>query len=235
MGLHVENQLLSRLDPAVLAAIEPDLRIVHLKQGEVISETHSTVQKVYFPHDGIISCVVELLGGGAIETGMIGKDGQFGGAAALDHRVSLNLVVMQIAGDATVINADRLRELTIRHPTFHRQLMAYEQFFLSQVQQTCACNAVHKLESRACKWLLRMQKLVGDDLILTQEFLAQMMGVRRTSVTEIAVGLQRAGMITYSRGRIHIENLASIQRTACECDDAVNSNYDRIFHPHSVI
>src|ERR1700712_4134416 len=106
--------------------------------------------------------------------------------------------------------------------------MAYEQFFLSQVQQTSACNAVHKVESRICKWLLRMQKLVGNDLLLTQEFLAQMMGVRRTSVTEVAVALQNAGMIAYSRGRIQIKDLAKIQATACECDGAVNSHYARI-------
>jgi hypothetical protein len=78
---HLENQLLARLDPAVLAALEPDLRVVQIKQGEVINETHAAVQKVYFPHGGIISCVVELIGGGAIETGMIGKDGQYGAAA----------------------------------------------------------------------------------------------------------------------------------------------------------
>jgi CRP-like cAMP-binding protein len=232
---HLENQLLASLDPSVLAELEPDLRIVHINQGEVINETHTTVQKVYFPHGGIISCVVELIGGGAIETGMIGKDGQYGAAAALDHKVSLNLVVMQIAGDASVVDADRLRDLVVLHPKLREQVMAYEQFFLSHVQQTCACNAVHKVEARICKWLLRMQKLVGDDLILTQEFLAQMMGVRRTSVTEVCVGLQRAGMITYSRGRIHIVDLAKIQATACECNDAVNSHYLRVFQPGSNI
>jgi CRP-like cAMP-binding protein len=210
MSVHLENQLLARLDHATFAALEADLRAVHLKQGDVINETHATVQKVYFPHGGIISCVVELIGGGAIETGMIGKDGQYGAAAALDHKVSLNLVVMQIAGDASVMDANRLRDLAVLHPPLREQVMAYEQFFLSQVQQTCACNAVHKVEPRICKWLLRMQKLVGEDLILTQEFLAQMMGVRRTSVTEVCVGLQRAGMITYSRGRIHIVDLAKI-------------------------
>src|ERR1700712_1414814 len=104
MARHLDNQLLARLDPAVLAALEPDLRIVHLEQGDVINETFSTVHKVYFPHNGIISCVVELVGGGAIETGMIGRDGQYGAGAALDHRVSLNLVATQIAGDATVMD-----------------------------------------------------------------------------------------------------------------------------------
>jgi CRP-like cAMP-binding protein len=226
---HHENQLLARLDRATFASVERDLTFVHLNQGDVINETRATVQKVYFPHGGIVSCVVELIGGGAIETGMIGNDGQFGAAAALDHKVSLNLVVMQIAGDSSVMDADRLRDLAQQHPAFLKQLMAYEQFFLAQVQQTAACNAVHKVESRTCKWLLRMQKLVGDELLLTQEFLAQMMGVRRTSVTEVAGDLQRAGMITYSRGRIQITDLAKIRATACECDTAVNSHYTEIF------
>jgi CRP-like cAMP-binding protein len=229
MSRHLDNQLLARLDPALLATFEPDLRVVHLKQGDIISEPQSTVQRVYFPHGGIVSCVVELIGGGAIETGMIGKDGQFGGGPALDHKVSLNLVVMQIAGDASVMDADRLRELAGLHRGFRELVMSYEQFFLAQVQQTAACNAVHKVEARTCKWLLRMQKLVGDELLLTQEFLAQMMGVRRTSVTEVAGELQRSGMISYSRGRIRITDLAKIQATACECDEAVNSHYDRMF------
>ncbi|WP_299802883.1 Crp/Fnr family transcriptional regulator [Tardiphaga sp.] len=228
MSRHLQNHLLAGLDRATFAQIEPFLTTAHLSQGDVISETHATVQKMYFPHGGIISCVVELIGGGAIETGMIGNDGQFGAAAALDHKVSLNLVVMQIAGDVSVIEADRVRDLAQQHPSFRARLMAYEQFFVSQVQQTCACNAVHKVEPRTCKWILRMQKLVGDDLLLTQEFLAQMMGVRRTSVTQVAANMQREGMITYSRGRIHINDLDKIRAAACECDSAVNSHYARI-------
>jgi CRP-like cAMP-binding protein len=235
VAVHTDNQLLARLDPAVLAALEPDLRVVHLKQGDVINETFSIVHKVYFPHTGIISCVVELIGGGAIETGMIGRDGQYGAGSALDHRVSLNLVVMQIAGDVSVMDADRFRDLALLHPSFREAVMAYDQFFLSQVQQTAACNAVHKVEARTCKWLLRMQQLVGDELLLTQEFLAQMMGVRRTSVTEVAVGLQRAGMIAYSRGKIQIKDIEKIHETACECNDAVNLRYTRMVAGRSEI
>ena len=114
-------------------------------------------------------------------------------------------------------------------PAFRGLLVKYEQFFLSQVQQTAACNAVHKVEARTCKWLLRMHDLVGNDLELTQEFLAQMMGVRRTSVTQVAGDLQKAGMITYSRGRIHILDLEQVRAWACECDGDVRSHYRRIF------
>lgn len=233
MHRHLENQLLARLDDATLAVLKPHLAIVRLNQGDVISETHDTVRKVYFPHTGILSCIVELVGGGAIETGMIGKDGQFGAAAALDHKVSLNVVNVQIPGEASVVDADRFRQLALEHPPLRMLVMAYEQFFLAQAQQTCACNAVHKVQARICKWLLRMQRLAGDELLLTQEFLAEMMGVRRTSVTEVAVGLQAAGMITYKRGRIHIIDLAKIRIAACECDDAVNEHYERVFSGHA--
>ena len=108
-------------------------------------------------------------------------------------------------------------------------LIKYDQFFLAQVQQHVACNAVHTVQARTCKWLLRMHELVGPDLLLTQEFLAQMMGVTRTSVTTVAGELQKAGMITYSRGRLHIVDIAQIQKWACECDEDIRSHYRRIF------
>jgi CRP-like cAMP-binding protein len=225
---HQQNQLLSRLDGPTFRAIESHLSVVQLELGRVLADTHASVQKVYFPHGGIISCVVELTSGGAIETGMIGNDGQFGGGPALDHKISPNHVVMQLQGSASLIDADRLRSVALERPNLREMILRYELFFLAQVQQTAACNAAHDVNARTCKWLLRMQKLVGDELFLTQEFLAQMMGVRRTSVTEIAGELQRRGMISYSRGHIRIKDLAQIRERACECDEAVNSHYSRI-------
>jgi CRP-like cAMP-binding protein len=231
MSSHLKNRLLARLDSSTFALLEDELKEIRVNQGDIISESHATVQKVYFPQGGVISCVVELVGGGAIETGMIGSDGQFGAGPALDHRVSPNLVVMQVAGDVSVIDASRFRELAKGNLSLRELAISYDQFFLAQVQQTAACNAVHNVQARACKWLLRMQRLVGDELPLTQEFLAQMMGVRRTSVTEVAGDLQRAGMITYSRGRIHLLDVGKIRQCACECDDAVNSHYVRMLAP----
>src|SRR3954469_4604196 len=226
---HRQNFLLNRFEPAVLAQILPHLTLVDLQHGHVLAETHQRVERVYFPHSGIISCVVELLGGGAIETGMIGNDGEFGATQALDHKVSLNHVVMQIAGAASVISSDRIREIANELPSFRGMLVKNEQFFLAQVQQTAACNAVHDVQARTCKWLLRMHDLVGVDLPLTQEFLAQMMGVRRTSVTDVARDLQNAGLITYRPGRIHIVNLEQIRQWTCECDENVRSHYRRMF------
>lgn len=227
-GRH-QNELLARLDSAAFAAIEGSLSVAHLTIGHEIAKTHGRVNKVYFPHNAIISCVVELVGGGAIETGMIGKDGQFGALAALDDQKSPNSVSIQVEGDVSVMDADTLRSAAREYPRLRDLMIRYEQFFLAQAQQTAACNAVHRVEERICKWLLRMQRLVGDDFSLTQEFLAQMMGVRRTSVTEVASKLQALGMITYWRGRIHINDVAQIQERACECAVAISDHHAELF------
>ena len=190
---HRANFLLNRLPPALLKELAPHFSILRLQHGQVLAETHQRVQKVYFPHSGIISCVVELRGGGAIETGMIGKDGAWGASQALDGKVSLNHVVMQVPGTASVIDSDHIRILATEHPALRSLLVQYEQFFLAQVQQSAACNAAHTVEARACKWLLRMHDLVGPDLPLTHDFLAQMMGVRRTPSQKLLVNYRRRG------------------------------------------
>ena len=165
-----------------------------MKFGQVLAESRGTVHKVYFPHGSIISSLVELTNGSAIETGMIGKDGLFGAAQALDHKLSLNKVMVQVPGVASVIEASRLKELAKKSSDLLSLLIKYEQFFLAQVQQTTACNAVHNVEQRTCRWLVRMYDLVGGQgLPLTQEFLAQMMGVQRTHVNGIAGQLQAEG------------------------------------------
>jgi CRP-like cAMP-binding protein len=227
---HSNNFILGRLGADALGRISPHLTITPLAQAEVLAESHARIDKVWFPHSGIISCVVETIGGGAIETGMIGKDGVFGAMQALDDKVSLNHVVIQVPGSASVISSDRLREAADAIPVLRGLLIKYDQFFLAQVQQTAACNALHTVQARTCKWLLRMNGLVGTDIPLTQEFLAQMMGVTRTSVTTVAGELQKAGMISYTRGRIRLLDLDMIHQSACGCESDVQSHYRRIFN-----
>lgn len=231
---HSKNTLLARLDMRTLDLVRPHLRVVELPQGEVIADTHQLFQKVYFPHSGIISCVVEMTEGPGIETAMIGMDGEFGAGPALDQKVSLNRAVVQVPGAASVIDANRLRETVGELPEFSKLLATYEQFFIGHIQQTAACNASHTVEMRMCKWLLRMHALVGRDLPLTQEFLAQMMGVRRTSVSLVAGDMQKAGLISYSRGRVRIEKLGAIIVKACECHNALESHYRLLFGGHDV-
>src|SRR3954467_2307356 len=201
------NFVLSLLPPATLGVLLPHLSVIPLDFGESIAETHEKVHRVYFPHSGILSCVVDLAGGGGVETGMVGRDGEFGGLQALDNKTSLNRVMVQIRGEASVIDPKRLCDLALEYPTIRGALLKYEQYFLAQVQQTAACNAVHSVRQRLARWLLRMHKLVGPDLHLTQEFLAQMMGVRRPTVTDVARELQAAGLIDYKRGHIIILNI----------------------------
>jgi CRP-like cAMP-binding protein len=226
---HRNNLLLARISPADMTTIGRELSVAPLAHGQVLAGSHERTTNVYFPHSGILSFVVELIDGDAIETGMVGRDGEFGAAQALDDKVSLNKVVVQVPGMASVLSADRLKSLANSMPGFRALLIKYELFFAAQAQQTSACNAVHDVHMRICKWLLRMHELVGNDLPLTQEFLAQMMGVRRTSVTDVAVELQKAGMISYSRGHIHIVDIERVRTNACECHEALTSHYDKIF------
>src|SRR5436190_2731312 len=151
-----------------------------------------------------------MKGGHAIETAMIGNDGAFGAAQALDDKVSLNKVTMQVPGSASAMHADRLREAAQRSKAFRKLLIEYELFMTAQVQQTAACNAVHGVQSRMC----RMHELVGNLMPLTHEFLGQMIGVRRTSVTGVAGDMQRAGMISYARGRLHIVDIELVRMNA---------------------
>lgn len=173
----------------------------------------------------MLSCVVETIEGAGIQTATIGRDGVFGGLHALDHRKSINKVVVQVSCSANVIDCDLLKVLALRHSDLRDVLVQYEQFNLAQVQQTAACNAIHNIEQRTCKWLLRMHDLVGIDLPLTHDYLAQMIGVRRTSITTIAGGLQDHGLIKYSRGKLRLIDLAGIRETACECADIIKNSY----------
>ena len=143
--LQSNNRILSRASPVDLLDLRQHLRTVELKQGEVLAESRHRLDKVYFPHSGILSSVVELENGWAIESGMIGSDGEFGAAQALNSKVSLHKVTVQVPGRASVVGAEHLKAVVQSSPEFLSLLMKYEQFFLGQVQQTTACNALHSI------------------------------------------------------------------------------------------
>jgi CRP-like cAMP-binding protein len=226
---HAKNLILSRASRIDLEDLRPHLRIVELTHGEVLAESRERVQQVYFPHSGIISCVVQMVDGSAIESGMIGYDGVFGATQALDDKISLHKVMVQVPGWATVVDAHHCRAVAQSSPDFLNLLAKHDSFFLGQVQQTAGCNALHDVEQRMCKWLVRMHDLVGPELPLTQEFMAQMMGVRRTSVTGVASQLQKEGLIAYRRGKVTILSMALVQERACECHVAVREQYTDLF------
>jgi CRP-like cAMP-binding protein len=232
---HSKNNILNRASAVDLEDLRPHMRTVDLPHGLVIAEARQRVPQAYFPHAGILSCVVELENGSMVESGMIGNDGVFGASLAFDSKVSLHKVIVQVPGSATVVDADHLKAVAQSSPDFLALLLKYEQFLLGQVQQTTACNALHSVEQRMCKWLVRMHDLVGDELPLTQEFLAQMMGVRRSSVTAVAVRLQKEGLIAYARGRMVILSMDLVQKRACECAGTVRDLYVEVFEesPHA--
>jgi CRP-like cAMP-binding protein len=223
------NLLLGSLTPRERALFSSHLKIIELAQETVLFEVGSQINKVYFPHSGVVSLVVPLASGEMIETAMVGRDGVVGGASALGTRVSLFKAIVQIAGSASVLDADRLSSAAEKSATLRATLFRNEQIVLAQAQQSAACNASHSVEARLSRWLLRCRDLqASDDLNLTQEFLGQMLGVRRTSVSLVAKTLQRAGLIRYSRGRIRILDLAGLQAAACECYGSVKAQAERL-------
>jgi CRP-like cAMP-binding protein len=184
---HTSNQFLASLGADKLAALLPYMKIIELPQETVLFETGDTISTVYFPLSGLVSIVVDLASGEMIETAMIGKDGLVGGSAAFDDPIFLNRAVVQVAGTAATLSINHFRELVQESASFRAKLARHEQFILAQAQQSAACNATHSLEARLSRWLLRCYDLVGsNDIPLIQEFLAETLGVRRTSVTIVA-------------------------------------------------
>ena len=223
------NSFLDSLESADRSLLPTRLKPIELQQGTVLFEAGSEIEKIYFPYGGMVSLVAQLAGGEMIECAMIGRDGLVGGAVALGAVASLFKAIVQISGSAAVIDAERLRSAAEKSATLRVMLFRHEQLILAQTQQSAACNAAHTVEARLSRWLLRCRDLQGsDDLKLTQEFLAQMLGVRRTSVSLVATTLQNAGLIRYSRGNIRILDLGGLQAAACECYETVRVQTERL-------
>jgi len=223
------NRLLAFLPPDVFAAIHARSKIVEMKSADVLAEAGSKVEHVYFPYSGVISLVVELKVGEMIETAMVGHNGVWNASAALDGRTSFNKGIVRIAGSAAVIDVDDLRAIADRFTQLRSLLIRHDQVLFVTAQQSAACNASHSVEARMCRWLLRMRELSnGDDLILTQEFIARMLGVHRPSVSIVANTLQKAGLIKYSRGNIRLVDVDGLKRGACECYATVTGYYERM-------
>lgn len=229
---HSANQVLASLTAPDLNFLLPHLRFVDLPQETVLFEAGGTVDRVYFPHRGIVSLVVELTSGDMIEAAMIGREGVVGGLAALDHNISISRAIVQVAGAASTVEVAAVRGLGEQSAAFRTILIKHEQVLLAQSQQSAACNAAHTLEARLSRWLLRCRDLLAsDEIALTQEFVAQTLGVRRTSVSVVANTLQQAGLIKYKRGNIRLLDLDGLRESACECYGTVKALSDRLIGP----
>jgi CRP-like cAMP-binding protein len=226
------NHVLASLSAPDLGLLLPQLRYVDLPQETLLFEAGGAISRIFFPHSGIVSLVVELASGEMIEAAMIGREGVVGGLAALDTNFSVSRAIVQVAGAASVVDVDLVRRLAEQSVAFRTMLIKHEQVLLAQSQQSAACNATHTLESRLARWLLRCRDLLGsEDIALTQEFVAQMLGVRRTSVSIVANTLQQAGFIRYKRGHIRLLDLDGLRDSACECYGTVKALSDQLIGP----
>ena len=216
------NGILRALSPKTLAMLDPHFRKVKLAQGTVLHEAGETLANVYFPISGMVSMLAVLKTGEAIEAGVIGSEGFVGGYMGVRGWRALGHAVMQINGEALRVGVRSFKKAYDASDELRILINAYQSVLYFQAQQTAACQALHPVEARMCRWLLQAQDAVnGDTLNLTQELLSHMLGVRRTSVSGSANKLQEEGLITYKRGVIRILDRKGLEKSSCECYAAV--------------
>jgi len=224
------NRLLQTLSAADFAIARPHLEVVELLRESLLVEAGEALSHVYLPHSGIVSTVVNLSQGQAVEVAMIGRDGIVGAAEALCDGISLTDAVVLCPGTASAMAVADLKAIAGRSAAWRHLLVRHEQALLAQAQQSAACNAAHSVEERLSRWLLRARDLWdGETLPMTQELLARMIGVQRNAVSIVAHELQRAGVISYSRGQIEIIDIEALRATACECYHAVHAKQAHLF------
>ena len=229
------NQLLNAFEPDVRHRIHPHLEVVSPKLGEIVCEAGGTLQHVYFPEGAVLSLLTVLENGDAIETSNIGREGAFGLFAAMYSRQSFNRCIVQLEGP--IVRC----EIEILHAEFKRSghlrdlFVSYSETLLSQVQQSVACNAMHSVEKRMCRWLLMMHdRAEGEALAYTHEFMSHMLGANRKSVTLAARSMQAAGLISYRRGTMQVRDRAGLEAASCECYRIVKQRFNAFFSPPSM-
>ena len=223
------NQLLRTLDAADFALLEPHLATVDLVREMSLGADGALPKQVYFPLRGAVSITVNLGEGQMIEVAMLGRDGVIGSGAALAGRTALGNAVVLFPGAAAGLDCGALRDIVNRSPNFRRLIVRHEQALLAHAQQSVLCNTLHPVEARLARWLLRARDLCDSATIpLTQELLAQRIGVRRNAISLVAHSLQRAGIIRYSRGQIEISDSDALEATCCACYGAVKNVYRRL-------
>jgi CRP-like cAMP-binding protein len=205
------NAILASLSASDVSALRPHLKATHLQQKTVLYEAGDLINAVYFPINAVVSLVVTLATGETTEAAMVGRDGAVGIASALDGKVAMSRAIVQLGGDAMICDPAAFRGAALQSESLIAKVMRHEQTLFAQAQQSTACMANHEVDARLCRWLLRARDLSGSDqLPFTQEFLAEMLGVRRTSVTTVARTLQEAGMVNTSA-----EKLKCLMLKAC--------------------
>ncbi len=220
-GLPV-NRLLASLSRMDASRLTSALIVDSYEQGRVLAEPGDETEQIYFPHTGMISLLAVMQDGKAVETATVGSEGVVGAMAGLGLHIALTRAVVQTPLIASRIAAAQFRKLVQGSDALRNLVMRANEMLLGQVQMTAACNALHPIQARLARWILQTRDRVDDNIIpLTQELLSEMLGVRRSSVSEVASMLQTAGLIRYSRGSIEIVDRRALEGAACECYETI--------------
>jgi CRP-like cAMP-binding protein len=232
MGTHPDprlNRLLAALPPEEWARFEPQLEWVDMPLGHVMYESGRTLSHVYFPIDSIVSLLYVMEDGASAEIAVTGNEGVVGISLFMGGESTTSRAVVQSAGQGFRMRAQAIKEEFNRsHPVMHL-LLRYTQALITQMAQTAVCNRHHTLDQQLARWLLlSLDRLPGSELVMTQELIANMLGVRREGVTEGALKLQRLGLIRYARGHITVLDRLGLEQRTCECYAVVKREYDRL-------
>ena len=224
------NRFLSTLPPHDFSLLAPHLRTIPLERGVMLHDMGEEIEHVYFPHTGMISMAAVMQSGATVEIATIGRSGVIGASAGLGARSTIVRALVQVPGTAAGLAASQFRAAAAQSPAICNLIVCYNDVLLAQVQQSVACNALHRLEARLCRWLLQTHDCIDGNVIpLTQEFLGQMLGVRRTTVTTAARLLQSAGLIRYRRGHIQVLDRVALEAISCECYAVIRQSADEVF------
>lgn len=225
----IGNRLLAALPYDTLSRLEPHMKAVPLRRGRVLCEVDEPLSQVYFVENGAVSLVTVFEDGTTAEMATVGREGVVGIVTVLGGEHALGSYVVALSGAAVAVDVARFREALRETPMLRPACEAYAQAFLAHLLQNVACNAAHRVEQRCARWLLMCADHTDDGTFeLTQEYLAEMLGVRRSTVTVVACALQEAGLIDYRRGSITVRDRRGLEGAACECYRIVRNQYDRL-------
>ncbi len=224
-----QNRLLAVLSPEVRQRLFPHLELIDLPLGKVIYESGDSLRHVYFPTDSIVSLLYVMENGASAEISVVGNEGLVGVAVFMGGESTPSRAVVQSAGSAFRLSGQRLRDEFNRHGEMLLLMLRYTQALITQMAQTAVCNRHHSVDQQLCRWLLlSLDRLPSNKLTMTQELIANMLGVRREGVTEAAGKLQKLGVIEYSRGQITVLDRARLEELSCECYAVVKREADRL-------
>jgi CRP-like cAMP-binding protein len=224
-----QNHLLAALSAEEYERLVPNLELVPMPLGHVLYESGSELRSVYFPTTSIVSLLYVMLDGASAEIAVVGNEGLIGVALFMGGETMPNRAVVQSAGHAYRLNGQLLKEEFNRSDGLQHLLLRYTQALLTQMAQTAVCNRHHTLDQQLCRWLLlSLDRLPSDELVMTQELIANMLGVRREGVTEAAGNLQKSGLIKYSRGHITVLDRVGLEERVCECYAVVRREFERL-------